>query len=106
MANFYVHVRLFEANHEQELKFIEVMRKFHYQKIIEDSDGDHLRLLPGGYLIESSLDCNQIVNQTFSIANTVGVNADIFVCEFQRNSHQLPIASLVNNDYSNRAQCL
>lgn len=34
-----------------------------------------------------------------SIANSVGVNANIFVCKFEQSAFLLPSAALVGNDF-------
>ncbi|ECH9373715.1 hypothetical protein ZL54_17995 [Salmonella enterica subsp. enterica] len=98
MNQFYVHVRLFEATAEQAKKFEELMLNFHYRKTTKDDDGD-CRLIPGGYILNSTMNCNNIENQTLSIANSVGVNANIFVCKFEQSAFLLPSAALVGNDF-------
>ncbi|EGD3972203.1 hypothetical protein IAL14_004319 [Salmonella enterica] len=98
MNQFYVHVRLFEATAEQTKKFEELMLYFHYRKTTKDDDGD-CRLIPDGYILNSTMNCNNIVNQTSSIANSVGVNANIFVCKFEQSAFLLPSAALVGNDF-------
>ena len=98
MDKFYVHVRLFEATTEQSEKFHEFMLKFLYQKTIKDDDVD-CRLMPESYILKSTMNCQQIVDQTFSIANSAGVNANIFVCKFEQSASFLPSAHLVGNDF-------
>ncbi|MFK3703946.1 hypothetical protein ACI2JR_03075 [Klebsiella sp. NPDC088457] len=101
MDHFYIHVRLFEATAEQAKKFEELMLNFHYQKTTKDSDGDY-RLIPEGYILKSTMDCDNIVKQTFSIANSAGVDANIFVCKFEQSACLLPSAALVGNDFIHR----
>ncbi|WP_234083726.1 YmfI family phage protein [Enterobacter quasiroggenkampii] len=98
MSQFYVHVRLFEASAEQTKKFEELMLNFQYQKTIKESD-DESRLIPEGYILKSTMNCQQIVDQTFAIANSAGVKANIFVCKFDQSAHLLPSAALVGNDF-------
>lgn len=99
MNQFYVHVRLFEATAEQTKKFEEFMLNFLYQKTIKDSDDSYCRLPPEGYIHNSTMNCQQIVDQTFAIANSAGVNANIFVCKFEQSASLLPSAALVGNDF-------
>jgi hypothetical protein len=99
MSQFYVHVRLFEATAEQAKKFEELMLNFLYQKTIKESDED-CRLIPDGYILKSTMNCQQIVDQTFAIASSAGVNANIFVCKFEQSAHLLPSAALVGNDFA------
>lgn len=99
MNQFYVHVRLFEATAEQTKKFEEFMLNFLYQKTIKDSDDSCWRLVPGGYTLKSTMNCQQIVDQTFAIANSAGVNAYVFVCKFEQSASLLPSAHLVGNDF-------
>ncbi len=95
MPKFYVHVSLFEATPEQSQNFDEIMRNFHYLKTIKDGD-ELYRLPPGGYVINSNSDCDHIVSQTFSIANTAGINAYIFACVFNGHSSLLPADDLAD----------
>ena len=99
MNQFYVHVRLFEATAEQTKKFEELMLNFLYQKTIKESDDSCCRLIPEGYILKSTMNCQQILDQTFSIANSAGVDANIFVCKFEQSARLLPSASLVGNDF-------
>ncbi|WP_316434080.1 hypothetical protein [Klebsiella pasteurii] len=99
MNQFYVHVRLFEATSEQTKKFEEFMLNFLYQKTTKVHDDSCYRLLPGGWILNSTMDCDNIVKQTSSIANLAGVNADIFVCKFEQSACLLPSAALVGNDF-------
>ncbi|MBX4744241.1 hypothetical protein ACUXKK_004372 [Klebsiella aerogenes] len=99
MNQFYVHVRLFEATAEQAKKFEEIMLTFLYQKTIKESDESCCRLAPEGYILKSTMNCQQIVDQTFAIANSAGVNANIFVCKFEQSACLLPSAALVGNDF-------
>ena len=99
MDQCYIHVRLFEATAEQTKKFEEFMLLFLYQKTIKDSDDSFCRLTPEGYILKSTLNCQQIVDQTFAIANSAGVNANIFVCKFEQCALLLPSAHLVGNDF-------
>lgn len=100
MSQFYVHVRLFEATDEQTKKFEEFMLNFQYQRTIKESDDNTCRLIPEGYILKSSMNCQQIVDQTLSIASNAGVNANVFVCKFEQSAHLLPSASLVGNDFA------
>lgn len=102
MNKFYVHVRLFEATAEQTKKFEEFMLNFLYQKTIKESDDSSFRLIPEGYILKSTMNCQQIVDQTLSIANNAGVNANIFVCKFEQGAYLLPSADLVGNDFAYR----
>ncbi|MGR3754474.1 YmfI family phage protein [Edwardsiella anguillarum] len=95
MKQIYVHVQLFQATSEQAIKFKEVMRSFGFVDSIQDKD-EKLQLPPNGYIGKSRLSCQGVVDQTFSIANTAGVNAHIFACEFERFSELLPGYGLVN----------
>ncbi|HEC2581827.1 TPA: hypothetical protein R2K48_004414 [Raoultella ornithinolytica] len=99
MNQFYIHVRLFEATAEQTKKFEEFMVHFLYQKTTQERDETRYRLIPEGYILKSTMDCQQIVDQTFAIANSAGVNANIFVCKFEQSACLLPCASLVGNDF-------
>ncbi len=99
MNQFYVHVRLFEATDEQTKKFEEFMLNFLYQKTINESEDSCCRLLPEGYILKSTMNCQQILDQTFSIANSAGVDANIFVCKFEQSACLLPSAALVGNDF-------
>ncbi|BDW58770.1 hypothetical protein PSI59_004027 [Escherichia coli] len=99
MNQFYVHVRLFEATAEQTKKFEELMLNFLYQKTVKESDDSCCRLIPEGYILRSTMNCQQILDQTFSIANSAGVDANIFVCKFEQSACLLPSASLVGNDF-------
>ncbi|HEY2454108.1 MAG TPA: hypothetical protein VGI71_16055 [Scandinavium sp.] len=101
MKQFYVHVRLFEATVEQAKKFEEFMANFLYAKTIEAHE-ERLRLLPGGYIFNSTMNCQNVADQTYSIASSAGVNAHIFVCEFEQSASLLPSASLVGNDFGHR----
>lgn len=98
MNQFYIHVRLFEATAEQTKKFEEFMVHFLYQKTTKEHDESY-RLIPEGYILKSTMDCQQIVDQTFAIANSAGVNANIFVCKFEQSASLLPSADLVGNDF-------
>lgn len=102
MNQFYVHVRLFEATAEQTKKFEEFMLNFLYQKTINESEDSCCRLLPEGYILKSTMNCQQILDQTFSIANSTGVDANIFVCKFEQSACLLPSAALVGNDFVHR----
>lgn len=99
MNQFYIHVRLFEAAAEQTKKFEEFMVHFLYQKTTQERDETCYRLIPEGYILKSTMDCQQIVDQTFAIANSAGVNANIFVCKFEQSACLLPSAALVGNDF-------
>jgi len=88
MKQFYVHVQPFEATTEQVEKFKEIMKVFRYFDFII-SDEIEYQLPPGGFVGKSSAECKHIVDQTFSIANTAGFNAYIFVCEFSKSSDLL-----------------
>lgn len=98
MNQFYIHVRLFEATAEQTKKFEEFMLNFRYQKTTKERE-DSWRLIPEGYILNSTMDCKNIVDQTFAIANNAGVNAHIFVCKFEQSASLLPSADLVGNDF-------
>ncbi|EHJ5404311.1 TPA: hypothetical protein LT055_003169 [Salmonella enterica subsp. enterica serovar Wedding] len=89
MKNHYVHVSLFNASSEQKIKFKEVMCHFGYRDFFNTGE-DTWQLPPGGYIGKSTLNCQEVVNQTFSIANSVGLNAYIFTCEFQNAAELLP----------------
>lgn len=89
MKRIYVHVHLFQATPEQAIKFTEIMRNFGFLDSISDDDGK-LQLPPGGYVGNASTTCKSVVDQTFAIANTAGVDAHIFACEFERSSDLLP----------------
>ena len=95
MPKFYVHVSLFEATPEQGQKFDEIMSNFHYLKSIKEGD-ELYRLPPGGYVINSNVDCDHIVSLTFSIASTAGVNAHVFACIFNKHSSLLPVDTLAD----------
>lgn len=101
MSQFYVHVRLFDATAEQTKKFEEFMANFLYMKTTKEHE-ERLRLLPGGYIFNSTMDCQNVVDQTFAIASSAGVNAHIFVCKFEQSAYLLPSASLVGNDFVHR----
>ncbi|EOP6436601.1 hypothetical protein OCF24_RS26835, partial [Escherichia coli] len=88
---YYVHVQLFEATMEQEKKFETLMPNFKYSRMINEGDIEY-KLLPGAYVIQSTLNANQILEQTFSIANSVGANAHIFVCPYDESATLLPCA--------------
>ncbi|MBW9707245.1 hypothetical protein FIA73_19775 [Escherichia coli] len=88
---YYVHVQLFEATMEQEKKFETLMPNFKYSRMINEGDVEY-KLLPRAYVIQSTLNSNQILEQTFSVANSVGVNAHIFVCPYDESATLLPCA--------------
>ncbi|WP_227135727.1 hypothetical protein [Kosakonia radicincitans] len=90
---FYIHVQPFQATHDQVLKFNEIMRNFGFIDYVTSDDVDY-QLPPGGFIGNSTAGCQHIVDQTFSIANTAGFNANIFVCEFERSADLLPGYSL------------
>lgn len=104
MNQFYVHVRLFEDTAEQTKKFEELMLNFLYQKTVKESDDSCCRLIPEGYILKSTMNCQQILDQTFSIANSAGVDANIFVCKFEQSACLLPSASLVGKRIDNQHQ--
>ena len=59
MNQFYVHVRLFEDTAEQPKKFEELMLNFLYQKTVKESDDSCCRLIPEGYILKSTMNCQQ-----------------------------------------------
>ncbi len=91
---YYVHVQLSEATMEQKKNFEILMPNFQYFRIVNEDDSEY-QLLSGAYVIQSTLNAKQILEQTFSIANSVGVNAHIFVCSYNESATLLPCADLV-----------
>ncbi len=93
MSKFYVHVRLFEPTKEQEQKFEAMMPNFSYSKTFIEDDIE-FKLLPGAYIIQSSLNSKQILDQVSSIASSVDLNAYIFVCAFNESASILSCSEL------------
>lgn len=86
MNQFYVHVRLFEATAEQTKKFEELMLNFLYQKTIKESDDSCCRLIPEGYILKSTMNCQQILDQTFPLL-TVLVLTQIYLSANLNKAH-------------------
>lgn len=93
MSKFYVHVRLFEPTKEQEQKFEAMMPNFSYSKTFIEDDIE-FKLLPGAYIIQSSLNSKQILDQVSSIASSVDLNANVFVCAFNESDSVLSCSEL------------
>ena len=86
MNQFYVHVRLFEATAEQTKKFEELMLNFLYQKTIKESDDSCCRLIPEGYILKSTMNCQQILIKLFPLL-TVLVLTQIYLSANLNKAH-------------------
>lgn len=89
MKRFYIHVQPFQASPEQVAKFKEIMSNFGFFDFLTEDNIDY-QLPPGGFVGPSNAGGKNVLDQTFSIANTAGFNAHIFVCEFTKSAQLLP----------------
>lgn len=89
MSQFYVHVQLVVASSRQANKFEELMRSSKYRKTTKDLDDD-CQLPSGGYILNSVMESRHVVYQTYLIADSAGVKANIFACEFEHSACLLP----------------